>query len=57
MQKNGLKNFKDPKAFIEYSNNLQSVYKHIKEYNPSRKYHVLIVFDDIIADLTCNKKT
>ena len=57
MQKNGLKNFKDPKAFIEYSNNLQSVYKHIKEYNPNRKCHVLIVFDDIIADMTCNKKT
>ena len=27
----GLKNFNDPKAFIEYSNNMQDVYKNIDE--------------------------
>ena len=32
-QKVGLKRFKDPKAFIEYSNNIQDVYKNIDIYN------------------------
>ena len=29
----GLKHFKDPKAFIAYSNSIQNVYKNIDEYN------------------------
>ena len=29
----GLKHFNDPKAFIEYSNDMQDVYKNIEEYN------------------------
>ena len=29
----GLKNFNDPKAFTEYSNDMQDVYKNIDEYN------------------------
>ena len=33
----GLKHFTDPKAFIEYSNNMQDVYKNIDEYNPGKK--------------------
>ena len=28
-----LKRFKDPKAFIEYSNHMQDVHKNIEEYN------------------------
>ena len=28
---------KDPKACIEYSNNMQDVYKNIEYYNPSKK--------------------
>ena len=35
--------------FIEYSNDMQEVYKNIEEYNPSKKRKVLIVFDDMIA--------
>ena len=42
--------------FIEYSNNMQDVYKNTEEYNPGRKFHVLIVFDDIIANIISNKK-
>ena len=52
----GLKNLKDPKAFIEYSNNMQDVYENIEEYNPDRKYNVLIIFDDMIADMSINNK-
>ena len=29
----GLKHFNDPKAFIEYSNDMQDVYKNINYYN------------------------
>ena len=28
----GLKNFNGPKAYIEYSNDMQDVYKNIEEY-------------------------
>ena len=49
-EKVGLDHFDDPKAFIEYSNDMQDVYKNIEE----RK--VLIIFDDMIADMINNKK-
>ena len=52
----GLKHFNDPKAFIEYSNGMQDVYKNIEEYNLGKKRKVLIVFDDAIADMIDNKK-
>ena len=52
----GLKHFNDPKAFIEYSNDIQDVYKNIGEYNPNKKRKTLIVFDDMIADVLSNKK-
>ena len=46
----------DPKAFIEYSNDMHDVYKNIDEYNPDKENKILIVFYDIIADMTHNKK-
>ena len=51
-----LKHYNDPKAFIEYSNDKQDVYKNIEEYNLIKKRKVLIVFDDLIADMINNKK-
>ena len=45
----GLKYYNDPKAFIEYLNDMQDVYKNIEEYNLRRKRKLLIVFDDVIA--------
>ena len=47
---------KNSNAFIEYSNNIEDVYKNIEEYNPRRKCNLLIVFDDMITDITSNKK-
>ena len=35
---------------------MQDVYKNIEDYNPSKKRKVLIVFDDILADMINNKK-
>ena len=52
----GLKHFNDPKAFIDYSNNMQEVYKNIDEYNTDEERKILIVFDDMIADMISNKK-
>ena len=35
---------------------MQDVYKNIEEYNRSKKCYVLIIFDDMIADMISNKK-
>ena len=55
-EKVGLKRFNDPRAFIEYSNDMHSVYKNIKYYNPDKENKTLIVFDGMIADMIQNKK-
>ena len=52
----GIKNLNDPNAFIEYLNIMDDVYSNIDDYNPERKIKVLIVFDDMIADIMTNKK-
>ena len=52
----GLKHFNDPKAFIVYSNDMQDVYKNINEYNMDKERKMLIVFDDMVADMINNKK-
>ena len=51
----GTKHFNDSKVFIECSNDMDDIYKNIKEYNP-KKREILIVFDDMIADMLNNKK-
>ena len=51
----GLKHFNDPKVFIEYSDDMQDVYKNINDYSPDEENKILIVFDDIIADMINNK--
>ena len=52
----GLKHFNDPKAFIEYSNNMQDIYKNIEKYNVNNERKILIVFYDMIGDKINNKK-
>ena len=56
MIKVGLDHFKDPKTFMEYSNDMENVYKNIENYNPRTKRKILIVFDDMIVDMINNKK-
>ena len=41
---------------MEYSNDMQDVYKNIENYNPIKKRKILIVFDDMIADMINNNK-
>ena len=52
----GIKYCNDPNAFIECSNRMDDIYQNINDYNPSRKRKILIVFDDMIADIMTNKK-
>ena len=52
----GLKYFSDSKAFIEYSDDMDGIYKNIEEYNPNKKGKILTVFDDMISDMLSNKK-
>ena len=52
----GLKDFNDPKAFIEYLNDMHDTYKNINDYNPDKENKILIVFDDMIADMLNNQK-
>ena len=46
-----LKHFNDPKAFIEYSNDMQDVHKNMDEYNADKEHQILIVFDNMIANI------
>ena len=52
----GINHFNDPKAFIEYSSDKRNVYKNIDDYNPDNENKILIVFNDMIADMIQNKK-
>ena len=51
-----IKNLKNPKAFIDYSQTIDDVYENLEDYNPTKKRRVLIVFDDKIEDMESNKK-
>ena len=55
-EKVGLDHFDDHKTFIEYSNDMEDVYENIEEYNLGKRRKILIVFDDMIADMINNKK-
>ena len=51
----GIKYFNDPNAFIECSNTMDDVYGNIDDYKPNRQRKILIVLDDMIADIMSNK--
>ena len=52
----GIKHLNDSKAFREYSQSKDDAYDDLNEYNPARKRRILILFDDIIADIMTNEK-
>ena len=35
---------------------MDDIYENIEEYNPNKKWKILIAFDDMIADTLSNKK-
>ena len=50
----GIKNLNDPHGYIEYSDDMNDVPDDINNHNKNRDKKVLIVFDDMIADIECN---
>ena len=52
----GIKYLKDLNAFVECSDTMDDVYENIDDYKPNEKRKILIVFDDMIADIITNKK-
>ena len=54
-EKVGIKKLKNPKAFIDYWQTIDDVQESLAEYNPRKKRKVLIVSDDMIADMKANK--
>ena len=55
-KKLGIDYHNDPRVYLEHSNDMQDVYKNINYYNPNKENKILIVFDDMIADMIHNKK-
>ena len=47
------KHFNDSKAFIEYFNDIIFINE---DYNGNKECKISIVFDNMIADMLCNKK-
>ena len=50
----GLKHLNDSKAFNEYSNDMDDIYKNIEEYNPKKHCTILIAFDDMLSNKKLN---
>ena len=55
-EKVGIDHQNNPRAYTEYSNDMRDVYKNANYYNPNKENKILIVFDDMIADMIHNKK-
>ena len=54
-EKVGVKKLKNPKVFIVYSQTVDDIYQNLEDYNQKKKRKLLIVFDDMIADMEGNK--
>ena len=52
----GIKTLNDPHAFIEYSSDMNDVLEDINNYDKNRNKKVLIIFDDMIADIMRSEK-
>ena len=51
----GIEMLQNAKAFIEHSNDMNDVFENINDYNKKRNKKVLLVFNDMIADIEHNK--
>ena len=56
LESTGSNHLNDSKAFIEYWNDMDDIYNDIEEYNLNKERQILIVFDDIIADMLRDRK-
>ena len=55
-KKVGIEDLKDSEAFIDYPQTIDCVYENLEDYKPTKKGRVLIVVNDIKADMESNKK-
>ena len=54
-EKVGIEHLENTKVLIDYSQTIDDFYENLEDYNPTKKKRVLIVFDDMIADMESNK--
>ena len=52
----GTKQTINPKGLIDYIQTIDNVYENLEDYNPTKKRNVLIVLNDMIADMESGKK-
>ena len=55
LEKVEIENLQNPKTFIDYSKTTDDVYENLEDSDPTKKRRVLIVFDDMMADMESNK--
>ena len=55
-EKVGIENFKNTKAFLDYSQTIHDVCENLEDCNPTKKRRVLTVFDVMIRDMENNTK-
>ena len=55
-KKQELRNEKNPKGFIEYSQTNDDVFENLEDHNPMKNRKVLILFDNVIVDMESNKE-
>ena len=55
-EKVGINTPKNLKAFIDHLQVIDDVYKKLEDYNATKTRRVLIVSDDVLADMKSNKK-
>lgn len=51
-----MKQFKDPKFFIELSKDIKDIYGDINYHDSKKILKILIVFDDMIANMISTKQ-
>ena len=56
LEKVGIDHHNDPRAYIEYSNDMRNVYKNIGDYNPDSENKIWTVSDNMIADMINNRR-
>ena len=50
----GIKELKNPKAFIGYLQKIDGAYENLQDFIPKKKRSMLIVFHDMISDMEAN---
>ena len=55
-ESSSLKHSNNFKAFFEYPNGMVDIYKKYWRYNSNKKFKILFVLNDVIADMDSNNK-